>query len=174
MVALGVKQTRAESQPCLHQPRTEKKKFRNYDVYTSSPFHIPNSQAPVPGQDVFWNLDTPQSKKEREKLLKKLESVSTPESEKKETEAKNALPSAPPLWSKSVPSLKGHHQDNSVRKVASEVGEKALLGLMALCKNEVSMNGSNTTTNSLDMFDGDVDAEEESTRGERDWVRFTR
>ena len=36
--------------------------YRNYEMLTSSPFHITNSQAPIPGKEVFWDYDTPQSR----------------------------------------------------------------------------------------------------------------
>merc|ERR1719348_1717952 len=35
----------------------------NPGAYMDSPVHIPNSQAPIPGRDVYWDLDTPESKR---------------------------------------------------------------------------------------------------------------
>jgi len=47
-------------------------------MLTSSPFHIPNSQAPIPGREVYWDLDTPQSRKYREALVKEFEESDSP------------------------------------------------------------------------------------------------
>ena len=43
------------------------------DLDDGSPVRIPNSQAPIPGRDVFWDLDTPETKRNRDALNKKLE-----------------------------------------------------------------------------------------------------
>ena len=47
--------------------------YRNYEMLMSSPFHIPNSQAPIPGKEVYWDNDTPQSRKFREAFAKEFE-----------------------------------------------------------------------------------------------------
>ena len=52
--------------------------YRNYEMLTSSPFHIPNSQAPIPGKEVYWDKDTPQSRKCREAFAKEFEESDSP------------------------------------------------------------------------------------------------
>ena len=47
--------------------------YLNYEMLMSSPFHIPNSQAPIPGKEVYWDNDTPQSRKFREAFAKEFE-----------------------------------------------------------------------------------------------------
>jgi len=42
------------------------------DLDDGSPVRIPNSQAPIPGRDVFWDLDTPETKRNLDALNKKL------------------------------------------------------------------------------------------------------
>jgi len=49
--------------------------FYNYGGYMDSPVHIPNSQAPIPGREVYWDLDTPESKRTREEFVKELEAM---------------------------------------------------------------------------------------------------
>ena len=53
--------------PVIRQPRTV-----FLDVDEGSPVRIPNSQAPIPGRDVFWNLDTPETKRNRDALYQKM------------------------------------------------------------------------------------------------------
>ena len=53
--------------PVTRQPRTV-----FLDMDEGSPVRIPNSQAPIPGRDVFWNLDTPETKRNRDALYQKM------------------------------------------------------------------------------------------------------
>ena len=51
------------------------KPFFNSNGFMDSPVHIPNSQAPIPGREVYWDLDTPESKRIREEFVKELEAM---------------------------------------------------------------------------------------------------
>ena len=51
----------------IRQPRTV-----FLDMDNGSPVRIPNSQAPIPGREVFWDLDTPETKRNRDALIKKM------------------------------------------------------------------------------------------------------
>ena len=53
--------------PVIRQPRTV-----FLDMDNGSPVRIPNSQAPIPGREVFWDLDTPETKRNRDALIKKM------------------------------------------------------------------------------------------------------
>jgi len=137
--------------------------FRNYDQYTESPFHIPNSQAPVPGRDVEWELDTPISRKVREQIIKKIESTSTPESER--PPPPSALdPGLPPVNRVTVQPGKRM----SAIKTAEDLqeGELALRGLLELCNNSTHSESKNETKESVDMFGADVDFRDENMNGD--------
>ena len=54
------------------QPRTV---FMNLDYCPGSPVRIPNSQAPIEGREVYWDLDTPETKKNRAALEKHLAAI---------------------------------------------------------------------------------------------------
>ena len=57
--------------------------YRNYKMLMSSPFHIPNSQAPIPGKEVYWDNNTPKSRKCREAFAKEFEEIDSPLDKKK-------------------------------------------------------------------------------------------
>merc|ERR1719319_1714724 len=61
-----------ETKKRVEKGETEKenRKMRyNVDLFYDNEHEIPNSQAPVPGREVYWNMDTPESKMFRESLL---------------------------------------------------------------------------------------------------------
>merc|ERR1719319_1260193 len=61
-----------ETKKRVEKEETEKenRKMRyNVDLFYNNEHEIPNSQAPVPGREVYWNMDTPESKRFRESLL---------------------------------------------------------------------------------------------------------
>jgi len=66
--------------------------YRNYEMYTSSPFHIPNSQAPIPGKEVYWDFDTPQSRKYREAFKREFEESDSPVTRKVATPKLRMVP----------------------------------------------------------------------------------
>ena len=61
---------RTTGSPMMFRPRV-KPVFLERDAH--SPVRIPNSQAPIEEREVFWDLDTPETKKVREALHKQFE-----------------------------------------------------------------------------------------------------
>ena len=49
--------------------------FSKYEYCLGSPVDIPNSQAPIEGREVYWNLDTPESKATRERFRAEYEAM---------------------------------------------------------------------------------------------------
>eukprot|EP00092_Neocalanus_flemingeri_P102627 GFUD01131269.1.p1 GENE.GFUD01131269.1~~GFUD01131269.1.p1 ORF type:complete len:534 (+),score=158.58 GFUD01131269.1:109-1710(+) len=95
--------------------------YRNYEAMTSSPFHIPNSQAPIPGREVFWDLDTPQSKKYREALAKEFEESDSPLAKQREVTPKMRM-----VARSRIDTLTSTEEDRK--------GEEAMQDLLDLCK----------------------------------------
>eukprot|EP00092_Neocalanus_flemingeri_P023087 GFUD01025030.1.p1 GENE.GFUD01025030.1~~GFUD01025030.1.p1 ORF type:complete len:547 (+),score=169.52 GFUD01025030.1:114-1754(+) len=95
--------------------------YRNYEAMTSSPFHIPNSQAPIPGREVFWDLDTPQSKKYREALAKEFEESDSPLAKQREVTPKMRM-----VARSRIDTLTSTEEDRK--------GEEAMQELLDLCK----------------------------------------
>ena len=62
--------------------------YRHYEMLTSSPFHIPNSQAPIPVKEVYWDYDTHQSRKCKEAFAKEFEESDSPVPKKNEATPK--------------------------------------------------------------------------------------
>ena len=97
--------------------------YRNYEMLTSSPFHIPNSQAPIPGREVYWDLDTPQSRKYREALTKEFEESDSPVAKLREVTPKRRM----------VPKTRFEPATSTevVRK-----GEEAMQELLEMCREK--------------------------------------
>jgi len=89
-------------------------------MYTSSPYHIPNSQAPIPGKEVYWDYDTPQSRKYREALRKEFEESDSPVARKNAT---------PKLRMVHKPRVESEADLERVRK-----GEQAMQDLLEFCR----------------------------------------
>ena len=94
--------------------------YRNYEMYTSSPFHIPNSQAPIPGKEVYWEYDTPQSKKIREAFIREFEESDSPVARKVATPKLRMVPKT---------RIESFDDLEEVRK-----GEQAMQELLDLCE----------------------------------------
>jgi len=94
--------------------------YRNYEMYTSSPFHIPNSQAPIPGKEVYWDYDTPQSRKCREAFIREFEESDSPVARKVATPKLRMVPK---------PRIESFDDLEEVRK-----GEQAMQELLDLCE----------------------------------------
>lgn len=149
-------------------PSSSPKYFRNYEALTSSPFHIPNSQAPIPGKEVYWDFDTPQSRKLREAFVKKFEESNSPISlQKKRTPKLRMIPRP--------------RQQSSSSAINAKMGEEAMEELLLLCREteerqkqmeqkdkidgsgcestfeRLSMNVSLTSASKSDLFEGDSD-----------------
>jgi len=97
--------------------------YRNYEVLTSSPFHIPNSQAPIPGREVYWDLDTPQSKKYREALAREFEESDSPISKQNVATPKLRM----------VPKTR---IDTATSKEVVRKGEEAMELLLNMCREK--------------------------------------
>jgi len=108
--------------------------YRNYDIYTSSPYHIPNSQAPIPGREVYWDYDTPQSRKYREAFVKEFEESDSPVAKKNDATPK--LRMVPKSRVESLDSLE------QVRK-----GEQAMKELMELCREAEERDSKESVKN---------------------------
>jgi len=94
--------------------------YRNYEVYTSSPFHIPNSQAPIPGKEVYWDYDTPQSRKYREAFIREFEESDSPVTRKVATPKLRMVPKT---------RIESFDDLEEVRK-----GEQAMQELLDMCE----------------------------------------
>merc|ERR1719158_187040 len=94
--------------------------YRNYEMYTSSPFHLPNSQAPIPGKEVYWDYDTPQSRKCREAFIREFEESDSPVARKVATPKLRMVPK---------PRIESFDDLEEVRK-----GEQAMQELLDLCE----------------------------------------
>jgi len=101
-------------------PTSSPSYYRNYDMYTSSPFHIPNSQAPIPGKEVYWDYDTPQSRKCREAFRREFEESDSPVTKKVVTPKLRMVPK---------PRIESFDDLEEVRK-----GEQAMQELLDLCE----------------------------------------
>ena len=58
--------------------------YHNCKMLTISPFHIPNSKDTIPDKKVYWDYDTPQSRKGREAFAKKFEETDSKVAKKNE------------------------------------------------------------------------------------------
>jgi len=70
-----VKPRKPSPSPSLEICSSPKTSRRKYEVYCGSPVHIPNSQAPIPGREVYWDMDTPETKRTREEFLRESEAM---------------------------------------------------------------------------------------------------
>jgi len=104
-----------DSSSCSFRPSTYS---RNLDIFDDSPYEIPNSQAPIPGREVYWELDTPETKRYREELLRKLEEMDSPS------------PAPPPA--RSSPRIRLVSRRHNRRIVSEAEKEKARKGEEAL------------------------------------------
>ena len=62
--------------------------YRNYKMLTISPFHIPNSKDTIPDKKVYWDYDTPQSRKCREAFAKEFDEIDSSVATKNEAAPK--------------------------------------------------------------------------------------
>ena len=58
--------------------------YHNYKMLTISPFHIHNSKDTIPDKKVYWDYDTPQSRKCIEAFAKKFEETDSKVAKKNE------------------------------------------------------------------------------------------
>jgi len=112
--------------------------YRNYDMYTSSPFHIPNSQAPIPGKEVSWDFDTPQSRKCREAFIKEFEESDSPIAKNKDATPKLRMVAKTRI-------------ESVTSKEEARKGEQAMQELLDLCRE------AEVKDTSLDNGDKDCD-----------------
>jgi len=70
-----IKPRKPSSSPSHESCSSPKSSRRKFEVYCGSPVYIPNSQAPIPGREVFWDMDTPETKKTREEFLRECEEM---------------------------------------------------------------------------------------------------
>jgi len=116
--------------------------YRNYDMYTSSPFHIPNSQAPIPGKEVYWDYDTPESRKCREAFIKEFEESDSPIA--KNNDATPKLRMVAKTRIESVTSME-----------ETKKGEQALQELLDLC-TEAQVKDTSLDNGDKDSDEGKV------------------
>jgi len=69
---------REHSEERIRSPMKESRPF-NADFFDENKYDMPNSQAPIPGREAFWDMDTPETKKFRESLFSSESPLEEPE-----------------------------------------------------------------------------------------------
>jgi len=116
--------------------------YRNHEIYTSSPFTIASSQMPLPGKEVFWNFDTPQAKKLREKM---------------KAEASPVLPAKKMSVPRERMQIAKSRREQVVDTEESEECNQVFEEFLELCKpipehtNEVEIKNENQNVEELEM-----------------------
>jgi len=124
--ARGGEESPAESPEVVAKPRPKFRPF-NADLFDENRYDLPNSQAPIPGREAFWDMDTPETKRFRESLLSKSPTSLT-------EEPQLHLDASPTLGAKLK--LKPKRRLDQPPKEKAQVGESALERAMQLCRED--------------------------------------
>merc|ERR1719234_657979 len=98
--------------------------FGNADLFDENKYELPNSQAPIPGREAYWDMDTPETKRFRESLKVSNSPLDEPE----------LHPDASPTLVDAKLKLKPRRRLEHLPEEKVKAGESALEQAMKLCR----------------------------------------